>query len=164
MFIKADVPTDEEYFGLGVVLSDDGNSMVVNTFGRYADGDTKLYLYERKAGVWQLAWQFRNRPFRHLQGATISADGKTVAVSVYGWRVVDNPGGYGDGDQIPRSMLHIYRRCLCSEGWELAAEFESERNTGTPLGSDDAYASTLSLSADGKTLAVGCIQGQRRRR
>lgn len=157
VFIKADVPTDRAHFGLHVALSDNGNSMAVNNQGwAGAAGDTSLYLYEREAGVWRLAWQFRNRPFRNLRpGAAISADGKTIAVSVHGWRVVNNPGGYGHGDEIPRSMLHVYRQCLCSKGWELAAEFESKRDTGTPRGSNDAYAITLCLSADGKTLAVG---------
>lgn len=156
-FLKADVPTDRDNFGRNVVLSGDGNRMAVGASGT---AGTKIYLYEREAGVWRLAWQFRNRLQRNLDTDTmaVSADGRTIAVRVYGYRVVDNPGGYGDGDQIPMSMLHVYRQCACNEGWELAAEFESKRNSGTPLGSDDAYASALSLSADGRTLAVGAAE------
>ena len=153
-FVKADVPTDREFFGWNVALSGNGNHMAVST---QAEGDARIYLYERQAGVWRFAWQFRKGPFRLFDSgpAAISADGRTIAVRTYRWYVIDNPGGYGDGDQVFRNMVQIYRQCTCSESWELAAEFESPRDSGTPLGSDDDYAGTLSLSADGKTLAVG---------
>ena len=150
-FIKAETPMDGEYFGSQVALSHDGNRMAVSSPGGGTRNPTRVYLYRRDGGVWQLAWRFENRPQLYLQGAplALSADGRTLAMPAAFQVIADDPGG------PIRSLVHVYRQCACQQGWELAAEFRSMRDTRTPLGSDDAYARALSLSADGKVLALG---------
>lgn len=149
-FIKAEVPTDREYFGQQVALSSDGNRLAVSNQGGPDPGDTRVYLYQREGGSWRLAWRFTNRPLRRIQSGplALSADGRTLAVRASGQINPDQESGL-------LSMVQIFRQCACQQGWELAGEVRSMRDTRTPLGSDDAYARALSLSADGKVLALG---------
>lgn len=149
-FIKADVPTDREYFGQQVALSGDGKRLAVSNQGGPNPGDTRVYLYQREGGSWRLAWRFTNRALRRIQSGplALSADGRTLAVRASGQINPDQESGL-------LSMVQIFRQCACQQGWELAGEVRSMRDTRTPLGSDDSYANSLSLSADGRMLAVG---------
>lgn len=150
VFIKPDTPIAREGFGLNVALSGDGNRLAVgNRQALPGPGAPRLYLYERDGGTWRLATTIADRPQRTLESPmTLSADGRTIALRVSG----GPPEGYPFGVTI---LVHVYRQCACQQRWEFAAELKSIRDIRMTSFNYDEYAQALSLSADGKVLAVG---------
>lgn len=141
-FIKAATPVDGERMGATVALSGDGNRMAVTSFAR-------VYLFERSGGSWrQVRIVERRGSVGSIFRVVMSSDGHTFAIS----------GRDGTGNKVL-----VYRHCPCSDGWRLAAELRSAKpivGAGGSFNDQFAVGSSLldrplSLSADGKTLAVG---------
>ncbi len=162
-YLKAKVTGKGDYFGKGVALSADGNTLA---FGSYTEDGAAIgvggdesdrtgvdtgaaYVFTRSAGVWtqQAYLKAANADNDDFFGNSIglSADGNTLAVGAFG----ESSSGAADDDSMRSAgAAYVFAR---SEGeWTQAAYIKPTKpDTG------DMFGDALALSADGSTLAVG---------
>ena len=141
-FIKAPVPITSELMGTNVALSGDGNRMAVTS-------NLRVYLFEREGSAWRQAHIIERRGDSEIIARVeMSADANTLGVAVA---------------DATANRVRVYRHCTCGDGWRLAADLRSAKAIVSSGGRfDDKFAvggfdrdRSMSLSANGKTLAVG---------
>jgi hypothetical protein len=123
-----------------VALSADGNRMAVMSFAR-------VYVFERSGSTWRQVRVLQRRSTAEaFIGLAMSVDGNTFAVTA-------TESGAVEGST---TKVLVYRHCPCGDGWRLAADLRSAKpGSADSFGSAFIYDRTVSLSANGKTLAVG---------
>ena len=167
-YIKASNTGSGDYFGFSVALSADGNSLAVGS--KFEDGSGTginppsdegapnmgaVYIYRRSGAVWAFEAYIKasdtGEAFGDAFGCSValSADGNSLAV---GSKFED---GSGTGINPPSDegapvsgAAYIYRRTGAVWAFE---DYIKASNTG----SDDRFGTSVALSADGNTLAVG---------
>jgi len=173
-YIKASNSGTNDYFGIAVALSADGNTLAVGAYGE-ASGATGLngaqldnsvgiagavYVYTRITIPGQLFWDLEAYVKASNTGAgdyfgfalALSADGNTLAVGAPG----EASAATGiNGDQTDNSAnaagaVYVYTRS--ASAWSQQAYVKA-----TNTGASDSFGLTLALSADGHTLAVGSL-------
>tara|TARA_R110002167_G_scaffold26214_4_gene90408 strand:- start:1894 stop:3993 length:2100 start_codon:yes stop_codon:yes gene_type:complete len=166
-YFKSSNTTFNQYFGTDVAFSDDGKTLVVSARGEDSDatgingdqnnrnklGSGAAYVFANNDGVWsqQAYLKPSNTDDQDAFGnsITLSGDGNTLAISS-----LDDSNASGiNGDQTNNSAqssgaVYVFERA--NNTWRQQAYIKasnSERN--------DNFGSSLSLSTDGNTLAIG---------
>ncbi len=168
------------HIGSALAISADGNTIVVgapheSSAARGINGDAAdnslynsgaVYVFVRRGDAWvqQAYVKASNAGQSDLFGMTValSADGNTMAVSAP-WERSAATGINGDqnDDSMPQAgAAYVFTRS--GDSWSQQAYIKAS-NTGRPANADDPLAdgdqfgSSLALSGDGNTLAVGAI-------
>ena len=164
-YFKASNSQATDHFGARVVLSGDGNTMVVGAAledsgspGDQADGSASdagaAYVFVRENDVWlQQAYLKAFAPGAgDYFGATlaVSADGNTLAVGAY---KEDSDANTIDGDQnnddaADSGAVYVFGRI--DGAWSQRAYLKADN-----ADVEDNFGGSVAISADGNTLAVG---------
>ena len=134
----------EEYFGYSVSLSADANTLAVGApSNSNQQGVTRVYRYNATTGQWyQLTPTISGVDYGEYssESLSLSADGTTVAVGAYA-----NNGH--------RGVTRVYRYNGYSDWPRLGQNIVGD-------GTDEYSGRSVSISADGTTVAVGAIQNR----
>lgn len=180
-YLKASNAQAGDGFGGAIGLSADGNTLAVGASGEdsfvkeltdsYSGHDTNYgaaYVFTRESGGWvqQAYLKAGNGGYRNFFGGklSLSADGNTLAVGV-AWE--------GSGGKAVNTDLSIagyayrsgavYVFVRAGDAWEQQAHVKASNAGGGQRDQDgdyyggDSFGHSVSLSADGNTLAVGAI-------
>jgi hypothetical protein len=166
-YVKASNTGASDFFG-SLALSADGNTLAVGAFGEdsnaigiggdqgnnIAGNSGAIYVFTRTGAFWtqQAYIKASNTGANDGFGSSLalSDDGKTLAVAPSG--EASNAIGI-DGDQSDNSASFsgaVYVFTLAGNTWSQQAYVKAS-NTGA----NDGFGTSLALSADGNTLAVG---------
>jgi len=169
-YVKASNTGGNDYFGASVALSADGNTLAVganteasnapgingNQSDNSASSSGAVYLFTRSGTAWsqQAYVKASNTGAGDRFGASVSlsADGKTLAVGAIG--EASNATGI-NGNQSDNSAYFsgaVYVFTHGGTAWSQQAYVKAS-NTGEY----DNFGQSVTLSADGNTLAVGAI-------
>jgi len=170
-YVKASNTDADDEFGWAVALSADGNTLAVgahpedsNATGIGGDeSDNSLgfagavYVFTRSAGgAWsQQAYVKASNPDSlDLFGwaVALSADGSTLAVGAFGEDSNATGIGGNESDNSATNAGAVYVFIRSAGAWSQQAYVKAS-NTGA----SDGFGTTVSLSADGSTLAVGAF-------
>jgi hypothetical protein len=160
-YIKASNTDADDWFGNSVSLSADGNTLAVGAFKEDSNATYSgaVYVFTRTATDWsqQAFIKASNTGGGDLFGnpVSLSADGNTLAVGAI-WEG-SNATGINGGDSAEENndaedagAVYVFTRTATD--WSQQAYIKAS-NTGT----GDRFGASVSLSADGNTLAVGAI-------
>jgi hypothetical protein len=144
--VQASDAAMNDYFGISVALSSDGNTLAVGAYWDDNAGGTNAgsaYVFTRSGTTWtqQARVQASDAAASDYFGCSValSSDGNTMAVGSY---LDDNAGGTNAGS------AYIFTRSGTT--WAQQARVQS-----THAGGSDYFGFSISLSSDGNTLAVG---------
>lgn len=167
-YIKASNASKDDWFGEAVTISADGNTVVVGAFRESSDpeqsilvtdddsypGSGAIYIFTRNTDNWEQeafikASNFEAEDF-FGSSLSISADGNTLVVGA----PRENSNGTGiNSDQLNNSKPNsgaAYIFVRNNRIWTQEFYFKAS-NTD----SDDNFGSSVSISADGETIAIG---------
>ncbi len=171
-YIKASNTGPRDEFGSSLFLSPDGTTLAVganleDSTATGVDGDQSndgasdagaVYVFATSGGVWvqQAYLKASNTDPTDEFGVSLSldADGSTLAVGAYREASAARGVGGDEGDDSAPGGGAVYVFSRTGETWT-AESYLKASNTGT----DDEFGWSLSLSADGTTLAVAA-QGE----
>jgi hypothetical protein len=148
---------DGEYFGEGLALSADGATLAVSSrLG--PEPEFVVEVFERDGDAWTGAAELaRSWNWGFGSQMALAADGSVLAVG----SPDDRSGAIGVGDlqtdnfEPGLGAVHVFRREQASV-WTLAAFVKASNNgVGLEFGLPLGFGSSVALSADGSTLAVG---------
>lgn len=168
--IKPSVPQEDSFFGISLSLSQDGSTLAVGAEGEnsastgvegdpYDDsaGDAgAVYVFRQTDELWQqdayLKASNAEAGDRFGGSVALSADGTSLAVGAY-WE--DGAGSGNGGDQQSNSAsyagaVYVFERD--SSSWRQLSYLKPSHNSGD---GSNSFGVSVSLSGDGKTLAVG---------
>ena len=157
-----------DYFGASISLSADGNTLAIGapsedsaTLGisTTTSNDNNLlgagavYVYRRNGGVW-LFQAYIKTPFHafYFGRSWGTAFGRSVSLSADGNTLAVGADDYASGFTTIPGIAHVYRFGTASNAWALQ---RTVRPTYENVNIDTAFGASVSLSADGNTLAVG---------
>ncbi len=166
-YIKASNPTARDEFGFSVSLSADGNTLAIgarreDSAATIINGDQMdnlidagaVYVFARSNGLWQQQAYVKasntNRDDFFGASVSLSADGNILVVGASG---EDSAATSINGDQADNSApdsgaVYVFAR---SNGlWQQQAYVKASNP-----GDSDRFGASISLSADGSTLAIG---------
>jgi len=173
-YIKASNAAAGDYFGVSVSLSADGSTLAIGAVGEassatgaHADNSGQsdnsaalsgaVYVFTRTGSAWaqQAYVKASNAGANDLFGYSVglSADGSTLAVGARGEASsatgvhTDN---VGQGDNSASSSGAVYVFTSTGSAWTQQAYIKASN-----AGANDLFGTSLGLSADGSTLAVG---------
>ncbi|WP_245845080.1 FG-GAP repeat protein [Noviherbaspirillum humi] len=169
-YLKASNTSADARFGDSVALSADGSTLAVgasleNSSATGINGDSSnntstysgaVYVFTRSGGVWsqQAYIKASNTGAGDEFGASISlsSDGNTLAVSAYG---EDSSATTLNGEQSSNAAsasgaAYVFTRS--GVNWTQQAYVKA-----TNTQASDAFGSSVAMSGDGKTLAVGAV-------
>ncbi|WP_444913856.1 histidine kinase [Microbulbifer sp. TRSA007] len=172
-YIKASNTDLGDFFGATVSLSADGQTLAVGANhesssssdinGDQSDNSASaagaVYVFSQSEGSWvqQAYVKASNTDARDFFGTSVSlsADGHTLAVGAF----FEDSNAIGiDGDQADNSAIDsgaVYVFARVNDAWEQQAYLKASNTEETNLGSGDSFGGSISISADGNTLAVG---------
>jgi hypothetical protein len=127
-----------DHFGYSVVVSSDGNTIGIGAPG-HADNQGKAYVYTRNSSEWS--------EVRISAKDGAPSDGFGASVAIAGNGEIMAVGARGKNNN--QGAVYVYR--LVAGNWQGAEIIASD---GTP---SDAFGTSVALSTDGSTLAVGAI-------
>jgi len=172
-YLKASNPGNQDLFGSVVSISGDGNTLAVSApfedsaatgvNGDQADdsveGSGAVYIFTRSNNGWQQQAYLKasNPDFRDLfgSGLSLSADGNTLAVGAH--QESSNALGV-NGDQDDNSLNAsgaVYVFIRNGGSWQQQAYLKAGNTEEENTGLRDEFGTTVSLSEEGNTLAVG---------
>ena len=167
-YLKASNTGSDDYFGLSVALSADGNTLAVGASGERSnaigvDGDESnnslnnagaVYIFVRNGSMWsqQAYVKASNTGNNDYFGGSValSHDGNTLAVGADG-EYSSATGVYGDENDNSMALagaVYVFERS--SSTWTQRAYVKASNS-----GDGDHFGCSVALSQDGKTLAVG---------
>jgi hypothetical protein len=167
-YLKASIPGPEDLFGYAVALSADGTTLAVGaqtegggaqagtrTDATYGSGAVYVYVSGPSGWVQQARLKASNMDASDQFGTQValSADGHTLAVSA---PYEDSAATGINGTQADNSMPEagaVYVFTRSGSTWTQQAYVKAS-NTGEP-DEGDTFGSSMALSGDGTTLAVG---------
>jgi hypothetical protein len=155
-YLKASNPDAQDRFGSHLAITADGNTLAVGAVFEDSDGDPiennmpdsgAVYVFRRNGSEWsEEAYIKQRRPVEtgaQFSTVALDADGNRLAVGAPRSGLVDGNITTGIG------VAYIFDREESGEWFEVT-EITSDR-----LRSGDFFGSSLSLTDDGETLAVG---------
>lgn len=163
-YIKASNPDAYDNFGISVALSADGKTLAVGSFGEDSDatgidgdqtnnnlaGTGAVYVYVRNDSNWRqqayLKASATQMGYDFGRVLSLSADGNTLAVGAPG----DNSSATETSDDSATNSGAVYVYARSGDSWGREAYVKA---SNTEEG--DYFGSSVALSADGNTLAVG---------
>ncbi len=168
-YIKASNTDEFDGFGARVSLSEDGNTLAVRAFNEFSsatgiNGDQTdnqattagaVYVFARSGSVWEQQAYIKASNTDELDrfgsGVTLSADGNTLAVGATG---EDSSATGINGNQADNTFAEgsgaVYVFTRSGSVWEQQAYIKASNTDG-----GDTFGISISLSANGNTLAVG---------
>ncbi|HXH24057.1 MAG TPA: hypothetical protein VNI78_02340, partial [Vicinamibacterales bacterium] len=179
-YLKASNAEAGDHFGNAVALSADGNTLAVAAFWESSgatgvDGDQHdnsipqagaVYVFTRKGSTWTQQAYIKASNTGRAGGSdqfgdgdqfgfslALSADGNTLAVGAVGEDASAAGSGTDPRDDSFTSAGAVYVFTRTGDRWAQQAYLKADASTNTALGDQFGYA--VSLSADGRTLAVG---------
>ncbi len=157
-YIKASNTSAGDFFGRSIALSSDGHTLAVGAYledspgtgingnqGGIADNNSNAgaaYVFTRSGSAWSQQAYVKasntkaNAYFGHA--VSLNGDGNTLAVGAIG----ENTGGLGAG------AVYVFTR-------NAGAWSQQTFVTASNAGANDAFGTSLALSSDGHTLAIG---------
>jgi hypothetical protein len=167
-YVKASNTNEGDHFGSSVSLSSDGNTLAVGA--KFEDGSNAtddadpapkvgaVYVFSRSDIEWtQQAYVKASNPGANDYfgySVSLSSDGNILAVGAFGEG--SNASGIIDADDEDDNStsragaVYVFSRSESGTEWTQQAYVKAS-NTGI----DDYFGSSVSLSSDGNTLAVG---------
>jgi FG-GAP repeat protein len=155
--VKASDTAAFDVFGDSVALSSEGNTLAVGARDEF-NGATggAVYVFTRSAGTWsqQASVEASNTAAGDTFGRSValSSDGNTLAVGA----LVESSGATGiNGNQTDNSTANagaVYVLARSTHSWSQRAYVKAS-NTGA----GDGFGSSVALSSDGHSLAVGAF-------
>lgn len=153
-YLKASHRDMDDQFGRALSLNNDGTLLAVsapNTDGLGYELDSgSVYLFYRTGDQWQqqdtLKASNATRFARFGSALSLSADGKTLAIAALGADNGHASGGDNRSSQV--GAVYLYRHQ--ATGWQQQAVLKANQPRIA-----DRFGGALSLSADGRLLAVG---------
>lgn len=156
--------------GQGVAVSADGTTLAVGAPHEGGPGDAvfdsgAVYVFTRAGGVWtQQAYIRASNPQMSAQfghAVALSADGSTLAVSAV-WESSNATGinGNQQDESIPQAgAVYVFTRrgATWTQQAYIKASNTGEAGTADTFGEGDQFGFSLSLNADGNTLAVSAL-------
>jgi hypothetical protein len=167
-YVKAAMPGEQDLFGYAVALSADGTTLAVGaqtengglkaadrTDASFASGAVYVFVHGPKGWVQQARLKASNLESSDQFGSQValSADGNTLAVAA---PYEDSAATGINGNQADNSMPEagaVYVFTRTGTTWTQQAYVKAS-NTGEP-DEGDTFGSSIALSGDGNTLAVG---------
>ena len=148
-YLKAPLPTENEWFGSSVAITGDGNTIAVG-----AAGGSQAYIYQYENGSWQNTailsptTAFTGSESTEYFGGDIdiSDDATTVVVSAYRDRR-DSTGEYMDAVGSQAGAVYVFE--LSSNTWSQAAYLKPEY-----IAERFYFGRSIDLTPDGSLLAV----------
>lgn len=170
-YVKASNPKENNSFGLSVALSQDGSTLAVGARAESSNatgingsqtnsamiGSGAVYVFTRGAGTWrqQAYVKVSNTKFAAEFGirVALSSDGNTLAVGATGEssRATGINGDQADNSAFRSGAVYVFARKDGSWGQQAYIKASNTK-------AYDAFGSSLALSGDGNTLAVGAIE------
>jgi trimeric autotransporter adhesin len=168
-YVKASNTGAVDFFGYSLALSSDGNTLAVgavledsaaNGIGgdqtsNVAVDSGAVYVFTRSGTTWsQQAYvkELATGSVDHFGiRLALSSDGNTLAVGAYGEdsAATGTNGGFNSGTAVDSGAVYVFTRSGTT--WSQQATYIKASNTE----SGDNFGSSLVLSSDGNTLAVG---------
>lgn len=141
-------------FGRGLAVSDDGDTLAIGAFGEHADSPVHVFSRDDSGWSQQAIVTASNGDAFDLFGGSLSlsADGTTLAVGAHD---EDSNATGIDGDETNNDASEsgaVYVFSRADSAWSQQAYIKASNTQA-----DDTFGRTVSLSADGATLAVGAI-------
>jgi hypothetical protein len=138
-YFKSSNPQQSAFLGTSLAMSADGRTLAVSAIFEQPKGG--VYVFTRADGQWsqQAALVPSDGPFGSV--VALSSDGNTLAVGAE-WEDGDDPTKEAAG------AVYVFTRT--GTQWSQSAHFTPSR-----AGSHDSFGRFLTLSGDGRTLAVG---------
>jgi len=163
-YIKASNPGAGDFFGASIALSADGNTLAVgansedsNTVGTNASFNDlaasagAVYVFTRSANVWTqqayLKASTSGAGDEFGRNLSLAADGKTLAI---GAMYEDSNVATATPDEFAADSGAVYVFVLESTGWRQTSYVKASN-----IGTGDLFGSSVAVSPDGNTLAVG---------
>jgi len=165
-YIKASNPDAYDNFGISVALSADGKTLAVGSFGEDSDatgingdqtnnnlaGTGAVYVYVRNDSNWRqqayLKASATKMGYDFGRVLSLSADGNTLAVGALG----DNSSATETSDDSATNSGAVYVYARSGDSWGREAYVKASNTEER-----DYFGSSVALSADGNTLAVGAV-------
>ncbi len=172
-YIKASNTGANDLFGFSVSLNGDGNALAVGAVGEGSsstgvngvqnnnfNGSGAVYLlrFNTISSIWaqQAYIKASNTGDREFFGVSVSlsTNGNTLAVGAGGEGSSSTGvnGAQDDNTASDSGAVYVFRFNMASSTWAQQAYIKAS-NTGA----DDGFGESVSLSADGNTLAVGAL-------
>jgi hypothetical protein len=155
-YVKASNTHANAYFGQAVFLSSDGNTAAVGATGENSSGLNAgaVYVFTRSARTWsqQAYVKASNIQTNAYFGSSVSLsrDGNTLAAGAYG----ESSGATGiNGNQSDNSATNAGAAYVFTRSASVWSQQVYVKASNTAAG--DAFGSSVALSSDGETLAVG---------
>ncbi|MCP4508998.1 MAG: hypothetical protein GY826_21710, partial [Fuerstiella sp.] len=152
--IDGEAPEDRS--GNSVSLSADGNTVAIGAIGNddngTNNGHTRIYRWDSGTSAWgQLGGDIDGEVLGHWSGysVSLSADGNTVAIGA-----ILNDGN--DSTNTNRGHTRIYRWNSGTSTWDQLGGAGTGDMDGEAAGDHSGW--SVSLSADGNTVAIGARQ------
>ncbi|NOX75785.1 MAG: integrin [Gammaproteobacteria bacterium] len=169
-YLKASNTDASDYFGVALSLSADGNTLAVGAYweasnasgvgGNQADNTAAssgaVYVFSRSGSLWtqQAYFKASNTDAGDWFGIalSLSSDGNTLAVGA--WLEASNTSGVGSNqaDNTAEGSGAAYIFTRSGSTWSQQAYLKASNSDA-----GDRFGIALSLSGDGKTLAVGAF-------
>ncbi|XZZ37410.1 histidine kinase [Microbulbifer sp. TRSA002] len=175
-YIKASNTDLGDFFGATVSLSADSQTLAVGANhesssssdinGDQSDNSAStagaVYVFSQSEGSWvqQAYVKASNTDARDQFGTSVSlsADGHTLAVGAF----FEDSSAIGiDGDQTDNSAIDsgaVYVFARVNDAWAQQAYLKASNTEEPNLGFGDSFGGSISISADGNTLAVGAYR------
>ncbi len=157
-YVKASYPRMYDSFGTSVALSNDGNILAIGApgdlnFDTNSSAPGTVYLFAREGDDWKQQYlQASNADAGDSFGAsvTLSGDGDSLVVGATGERSnsIGINGDQGDNSLVLAGAAYFFSRT--GKTWKQFAYLKSSHTAG-----DDFFGSSVSISADASTLAIG---------
>ncbi len=157
-YLKADNPAKINQFGEAVSISADGYTLAVGAPKRSVNGKLfagMVYIFTLKNGSWEQQAAFSGNNITEYDqfgsAVSLSEDGKTLAVAAF----LQGGEDFNTSPTFQAGAAYIFTLLkgvagLSDPSWQQQAFLKSNN-----ISRDDKFATAISLSADGKTLAVG---------
>jgi hypothetical protein len=171
-YLKASSSDADDFFGIAIALSADGNVLAVGAEGEDGAGtgidadqtdksayeSGAVFVFSRNGTVWSQRDYLKASNAGvgdHFGGAVaLSGDGSVLCVGAY-WE--DSNATDLDGDQLDDSAGSagaVYAFTYTGSSWQQESYLKGTANDGN---ASDNFGTSVSLSADGNRLAVGAV-------
>ena len=155
-FVKPAVPLASAHFGYSVSLNSDGNTLAVGAPDEYTGSNVggSVYIFTLSANAWaqQAAVKGSNTTAMDSFGnaVALSADGNSLAISARDEKSIATGinGNQADKSALGAGAVYVFTRNVSA--WS-QQEYIKASNTAENY----AFGSSLAVSNDGNTLAVG---------
>ena len=170
-YVKSSSPAPGDGFGNVVSLNANGNTLAVganvengaatgingNQLNKTAAGAGAVYLYERSNDIWRQEAYIKasntNRADRFGSAISLSADGDSLAVGAPNEDSLATGISSNQNDNTGDDTGAVYVFARSSDNWQQRAYIKAS-NTDNK----DHFGTSVSLSADGDTLAIGATR------